>query len=200
MHASIMILISLVLFILLLLCCSRSVGCCEQCRSQCAVWSHWLAHHRGLQAHAICQSVWGYRRNAERPPAHQDVQRPSGERRQRVRATQPVWWTLLRVQVRSGGLQWQSAVSQGVTFSCCSYTVVRTCHLDLQLPSLRSSLNMAPFGVKVACLEPGFFKTNVTDVAIMKEALQNLWDRLPQETKDDYGDHFLKTCELLHFC
>lgn len=59
---------------------------------------------------------------------------------------------------------------------------------------------MAPFGVKVACLEPGFFKTNVTDVAIMKEALQNLWDRLPQETKDDYGDHFLKTCELLHFC
>lgn len=59
---------------------------------------------------------------------------------------------------------------------------------------------MAPFGVKVACLEPGFFKTNVTDIAMMKKALQSLWDRLPQETKDDYGDDFLETCELLHLC
>ncbi|XP_070770535.1 dehydrogenase/reductase SDR family member 9 [Enoplosus armatus] len=52
-------------------------------------------------------------------------------------------------------------------------------------------LNMTPFGVKVACIEPGFFKTNVTDTVIMKDNLRKLWDRLPQEVKDDYGQGFL---------
>ncbi|XP_071330278.1 dehydrogenase/reductase SDR family member 9 isoform X2 [Trachinotus anak] len=52
-------------------------------------------------------------------------------------------------------------------------------------------LNMAPFGVKVACIEPGFFKTNVTDTLILKNNLKRLWDRLPQDVKDDYGDTFL---------
>ncbi|XP_022595985.1 retinol dehydrogenase 7-like [Seriola dumerili] len=52
-------------------------------------------------------------------------------------------------------------------------------------------LNMAPFGVKVACIEPGFFKTNVTDTVILKNNLQRLWDRLPQDVKDDYGKAFL---------
>ncbi|KAK7939538.1 hypothetical protein WMY93_002864 [Mugilogobius chulae] len=39
-------------------------------------------------------------------------------------------------------------------------------------------INMAPFGVKVCCIEPGFFSTN------------RLWDRLPQDVKDDYGHDF----------
>ncbi|XP_069009874.1 dehydrogenase/reductase SDR family member 9 isoform X1 [Embiotoca jacksoni] len=52
-------------------------------------------------------------------------------------------------------------------------------------------LNMAPFGVKVACIEPGFFKTAVTDRAAMKNSLRRLWDRLPQDVKDDYGPSFL---------
>ncbi|KAM9805043.1 dehydrogenase/reductase SDR family member 9 [Neosynchiropus ocellatus] len=51
-------------------------------------------------------------------------------------------------------------------------------------------LNMAPFGIKVACIEPGFFKTNVTDVNLMKENVKKLWDRLPQDVRDDYGDDY----------
>lgn len=54
-------------------------------------------------------------------------------------------------------------------------------------------LNLAPFGVKVSCIEPGFFKTNVTDTEVMKNNLKRLWDRLPQDVKDDYGDGFLET-------
>ncbi|XP_074515462.1 dehydrogenase/reductase SDR family member 9 [Sebastes fasciatus] len=52
-------------------------------------------------------------------------------------------------------------------------------------------LNMAPFGIKVACIEPGFFRTNVTDTVLMKNNLRRLWDRLPQDVKDDYGPAFL---------
>ncbi|XP_026233221.1 dehydrogenase/reductase SDR family member 9 [Anabas testudineus] len=54
-------------------------------------------------------------------------------------------------------------------------------------------LNVAPFGVKVACIEPGFFATNVTDTALMKNSIRKLWDKLPQDVKDDYGDNFLES-------
>uniref|UniRef100_A0A8C6Q6R0 Dehydrogenase/reductase (SDR family) member 9 n=1 Tax=Nothobranchius furzeri TaxID=105023 RepID=A0A8C6Q6R0_NOTFU len=52
-------------------------------------------------------------------------------------------------------------------------------------------LNVAPFGVKVLCIEPGFFKTSMSDTAVLKSNMKKLWDRLPQETKDDYGPAFL---------
>lgn len=55
---------------------------------------------------------------------------------------------------------------------------------------------MKPFGVKVACVEPGFFKTNMTDMVAVKRNMQKLWDRLPQEVKDDYGQTFLETCKF----
>lgn len=51
-------------------------------------------------------------------------------------------------------------------------------------------INMAPFGVKVCCIEPGFFQTNVTNTEMIKANLKMLWDRLPQEVKDDYGHDF----------
>lgn len=54
---------------------------------------------------------------------------------------------------------------------------------------------MKPFGVKVACIEPGFFKTNVTDVEVMKSSVVKLWGRLSQEVKDDYGHGFLESCK-----
>lgn len=50
---------------------------------------------------------------------------------------------------------------------------------------------MEPFGVKVLCIEPGFFKTNVTDTAILSRNVKMLWDKLPQEVKDDYGPDYL---------
>ncbi|XP_076120047.1 dehydrogenase/reductase SDR family member 9 [Alosa pseudoharengus] len=51
--------------------------------------------------------------------------------------------------------------------------------------------NMAPFGVKVLCIEPGFFKTNVTDSSMIKQNLHMLWGRLPQDVKDDYGSDYM---------
>ncbi|XP_004081789.1 retinol dehydrogenase 7 [Oryzias latipes] len=57
-------------------------------------------------------------------------------------------------------------------------------------------LNMAPFGVKVLCIEPGFFKTSVTDTALVKNSLKKLWDKLPQDVQEEYGHAFLeKTLE-----
>ncbi|KAM7365461.1 hypothetical protein PAMP_016382 [Pampus punctatissimus] len=53
-------------------------------------------------------------------------------------------------------------------------------------------LNMAPFGVKVLCIEPGFFKTNVTDVGILSKNVKTLWERMPQEVRDDYGAGYLQ--------
>ncbi|XP_037320007.2 retinol dehydrogenase 7-like [Pungitius pungitius] len=53
-------------------------------------------------------------------------------------------------------------------------------------------LNMAPFGVKVLCIEPGFFKTNVTDATILSKNVMAVWDRLPQDVKDDYGTEYLE--------
>lgn len=67
---------------------------------------------------------------------------------------------------------------------------------DLQFPILCCSLNMKSFGVKVACIEPGFFKTHVTDVAAVENGVKKLWERLPQEVKDDYGQSFLELCKL----
>ncbi|XP_073701493.1 retinol dehydrogenase 7-like [Garra rufa] len=51
--------------------------------------------------------------------------------------------------------------------------------------------NMAPFGVKVLCIEPGFFKTGVTDSKIFETHFQRLWDKLPQEVKDEYGSDYV---------
>lgn len=50
---------------------------------------------------------------------------------------------------------------------------------------------MHPFGVKVLCIEPGFFKTSVTDTDLLLKSIKTLWERLPKETKDDYGDNYI---------
>lgn len=50
---------------------------------------------------------------------------------------------------------------------------------------------MKPFGVKVLCIEPGFFKTTVTDSEVLGRSVKKLWDKLPQELKDEYGHDYL---------
>ncbi|XP_028847267.1 dehydrogenase/reductase SDR family member 9 [Denticeps clupeoides] len=57
--------------------------------------------------------------------------------------------------------------------------------------------NMAPFGVEVLCIEPGFFKTAMTDVDMILNNHQRLWDRLSQDLKDDYGSDYLAKVELM---
>lgn len=57
-------------------------------------------------------------------------------------------------------------------------------------------LDMRQFGVKVSMIEPGFFKTAVTQVEPIEADLKRLWTRLPQDVKDSYGstyfDEYLK--------
>ncbi|XP_066503442.1 retinol dehydrogenase 16-like isoform X2 [Hoplias malabaricus] len=53
------------------------------------------------------------------------------------------------------------------------------------------------FGVKVLCIEPGFFKTNMTDTVRFIKNFKMLWDNLPKETKDDYGDDYISKVEVM---
>ncbi|XP_024917833.1 retinol dehydrogenase 7-like [Cynoglossus semilaevis] len=52
-------------------------------------------------------------------------------------------------------------------------------------------LCLVPFDVKVLCIEPGFFKTNVTDSGILRRNVMMLWNKLPQDIKQDYGEAYL---------
>jgi hypothetical protein len=55
---------------------------------------------------------------------------------------------------------------------------------------LNSRMNMSAFGVKVLCLEPGFFKTSVTDLNLLRKNVKTLWDNLSEEIKDQYGHDY----------
>ncbi|XP_075863519.1 retinol dehydrogenase 16-like [Microcebus murinus] len=55
--------------------------------------------------------------------------------------------------------------------------------------SLRREL--APFGVKVAIIEPSFFKTNMTNTERVLLQVQEVWDRAPREIKEIYGEKCL---------
>ncbi|XP_023671792.1 dehydrogenase/reductase SDR family member 9 [Paramormyrops kingsleyae] len=57
--------------------------------------------------------------------------------------------------------------------------------------------NMVPFGVKVLCIEPGFFRTSVTDIDILRDCAKKLWTKLPQEIKDEYGSNYLDKVETM---
>ncbi|XP_030052538.1 retinol dehydrogenase 7 [Microcaecilia unicolor] len=51
--------------------------------------------------------------------------------------------------------------------------------------SLRRELRS--FRVKVCIIEPGAFKTSMTDPKIIEETIQQIWSRLPGEIKEAYG-------------
>ncbi|XP_075408921.1 retinol dehydrogenase 16-like [Tenrec ecaudatus] len=55
--------------------------------------------------------------------------------------------------------------------------------------SLRRELSF--FGVKVAMIEPGFFKTGITDKENMIQNFQALWKKAPPEVQEIYGEDFL---------
>ncbi|CAM5168836.1 unnamed protein product [Eretmochelys imbricata] len=52
---------------------------------------------------------------------------------------------------------------------------------------------MLPFGVKVCVIEPGYFRTAITNPQLINENFTRLWERLPEETKASYGENYLKT-------
>ncbi|GAB0201331.1 retinol dehydrogenase 5 [Grus japonensis] len=50
--------------------------------------------------------------------------------------------------------------------------------------------DMYHFGVRVSIVEPGFFKTAVTNLESIEASLRQLWDRLAPETRLSYGEDF----------
>ncbi|KAK9407353.1 retinol dehydrogenase 16-like [Crotalus adamanteus] len=51
-------------------------------------------------------------------------------------------------------------------------------------------IELFPFGVKVCIIEPGYFKTAVTNDKILHENFRSIWERLPKETKEVYGESY----------
>ncbi|XP_007533429.1 retinol dehydrogenase 5 [Erinaceus europaeus] len=51
--------------------------------------------------------------------------------------------------------------------------------------------DVASFGVRVSIVEPGFFRTPVTNLESLEDALQACWARLPPATQAYYGEAFL---------
>lgn len=53
------------------------------------------------------------------------------------------------------------------------------------------------FGVKVSIIEPGNYRTSILGKEGIEKSMQKLWDRLPQETRDSYGEEYFRICEFL---
>ncbi|XP_004692487.1 PREDICTED: retinol dehydrogenase 16 [Condylura cristata] len=59
--------------------------------------------------------------------------------------------------------------------------------------SLRRELSFS--GVKVAIVEPGYFKTAMTTTENISHCLQNAWERASPEVKEFYGEAFMASCK-----
>lgn len=56
---------------------------------------------------------------------------------------------------------------------------------------------MRDFGVKVSMIEPGYFKTLITNSENMENNFLSIWENVPEETKASYGKNYLKECKYL---
>ncbi|XP_064899749.1 retinol dehydrogenase 16-like [Columba livia] len=52
---------------------------------------------------------------------------------------------------------------------------------------------MRPFGVQVSIIEPGGFRTAMTDPAAVLTGYRRLWEQLPAETQAAYGHRYLES-------
>ncbi|XP_028613265.1 retinol dehydrogenase 16-like, partial [Grammomys surdaster] len=60
--------------------------------------------------------------------------------------------------------------------------------LDICLPCRRE---LSYFGVKVAIIEPGHFKTGMTSRGRLSSSFQMLWDQTSSEIREIYGEKYL---------
>ncbi|KAM3935245.1 retinol dehydrogenase 7-like [Leptodactylus fuscus] len=57
---------------------------------------------------------------------------------------------------------------------------------------------MLPFGVKVSIIEPGFFKTELTNPEIQMQTVKLTWEKTSEEVRKSYGaQYFSKCCEYV---
>ncbi|NXG79296.1 RDH2 dehydrogenase, partial [Baryphthengus martii] len=53
-------------------------------------------------------------------------------------------------------------------------------------------IELRRFGVKVSVIEPGYFKTEITSLENLEKHFLSIWKKLPEETKEIYGDNYVK--------
>uniref|UniRef100_UPI00398EB908 retinol dehydrogenase 5 n=1 Tax=Pristiophorus japonicus TaxID=55135 RepID=UPI00398EB908 len=64
------------------------------------------------------------------------------------------------------------------------------CGVESFSDSLRRDMHY--FGVRVCIIEPGFFKTALTNIECIENDLQRLWDRLTPEVRESYGQKYFE--------
>lgn len=56
--------------------------------------------------------------------------------------------------------------------------------------------DMKAFGVHVACIEPGLFKTSLSDPEKTAEKKLAIWKHLSPDIKQQYGESYIEKSEL----
>lgn len=51
---------------------------------------------------------------------------------------------------------------------------------------------MKAFGVKVSCIEPGLFKTDLSDKNKVMQQKVNIWNKLPSDIRRQYGENYIE--------
>ena len=56
---------------------------------------------------------------------------------------------------------------------------------------------LRPFGVICPILEPGFYKTSMTEDEVHMKRIENTWSKTNEDTKLQYGEAFKEACQFL---
>ncbi|XP_048390674.1 retinol dehydrogenase 7-like isoform X1 [Stegostoma tigrinum] len=80
-----------------------------------------------------------------------------------------------------------ASVMGRISFAGGGYCVSK-CGVESFSDSLRR--DMQHFGMKVSIIEPGFFKTETTNLEFIEKNLHQLWERLTPQTRDYYGPKY----------
>ncbi|KAI1719444.1 short chain dehydrogenase domain-containing protein [Ditylenchus destructor] len=74
------------------------------------------------------------------------------------------------------------SIPGGGAYSCAKFAV------EAYMDSIR--LELRPFGITCSILEPGVFRTNLTDNDQMRNRVNKVWDKLSPEIQLEYGEKF----------